>query len=132
MRKIIFIFFICLLFSNNSFALSSTLNEQEKLFNQKYENDRNEKKQKTIEELKVNNLKKSLLNLSNDNLIYNYLSPDRKLLITNKEFEFVEWSSIKRIIFTKYYNINWGDYNFFKNKKWLIVNKSWTNDFMFV
>lgn len=133
MKKIKILFFIFLLLYNNySFAISSTDNVQEKIFNQKYENDRNDEKQKTIEILKINNLKNSLLLPGNDSFIYNYISWDRNILVTNKDFEFVEWNNIKRIIFTKYYNINWDDYNFFKNKKWFIVNKSWTNDFIFV
>jgi len=75
MKKIKILFFIFLLLYNNySFAISSTDNVQEKIFNQKYENDRNDEKQKTIEILKINNLKNSLLLPGNDSFIYNYIS----------------------------------------------------------
>lgn len=133
MKKISFIIIILILFSQNniSFALN-TASVQENLFSQKYQNDRSYTKQKLIENFKLNELKKTLLTPSNDSFIYNFISTDIQLFVTNNDFEFVQWNDIKRLIFTNYYDVRKSDYNFLKGKKWIIVNVTWTNTFMFI
>lgn len=131
--KLFFIIIILLLSQINiSFADNSKEELQEKIFKEKYQNDRLDNKQKAIEIIKVSQLKKSLSQTNEESFIYKLISWDRKLIITNDNFEFVDWRDIKRIIFTQYYNITDWDYDLVKDKKWLIINKVWTKEFMLV
>jgi hypothetical protein len=104
----------------------------EKIFTLKYENDRKQEQQKLIESKKVSDLRNSIRIAPTSNYIYNLVSSDRRLITTNSDFEFVDWVSIKKVDFDKAYIVKPEQIEQFKEKKWLIVNKSWEDIFYLV
>ncbi len=103
----------------------------EKIFEINLKEKKDTKQQEFKEQLYIKKLQKTLKN-SPDTFVNNILSNKIKLITVNDKMDFIEENKIKRIVFTKYYDLNENNYKKFSNKSWYIINKSWTDIFWFI
>ncbi len=103
----------------------------EKIFEINLKEQKDTKQQEFKEQLYIKKLQKTLKN-SPDTFVNNILSNKIKLITVNDKMDFIEENKIKRIVFTKYYDLKENNYKKFSNKSWYIINKSWTNTFWFI
>jgi len=100
----------------------------EEIYNLNYKNTFLNKKQILLEKMIYNNLNKKI----NQIITPKYLeSVDKKIVKISNKLEFIEESTIKKIIFSKYYQINSSNYNKFNNKKGIfVINELWNVSFV--
>lgn len=77
-------------------------------------------------------LKTVLQNAEIPNYIESLKNGWKTLYIVDKNYEFVEGSGIKKIVFTKYYNIDSYNYKAFNNLEWDIVYNIDEDKFLFI
>lgn len=77
-------------------------------------------------------LKTLLSNSEVPNYIKSLTNSGKNIYFVDKNYEFVDWSEIKKILFSKYYKIDPYNYKAFNNLEWDIVFNVEDNSFIFV